>query len=166
MIWRQIDDADLTEGVLSRRAVAWLIDAVIQAVLMAGLWVFCLTFGFLTLGLGWGLFALLPVVPFAYSILSIAGGISATPGQAMCGLAYRRADDLGRPDFAAAIVATFGYALSIATTGGLVLLLALFTERHRALHDMAAGLVVVRRRTLERMEEPLTMPRGAWNIPG
>jgi uncharacterized RDD family membrane protein YckC len=34
-------------------------------------------------------------------------------------------------------------------TSGLLLLIALFTVRHRTLHDLASDLVVVRRRTFE-----------------
>jgi uncharacterized RDD family membrane protein YckC len=45
-----------------------------------------------------------------------------------------------------------------------LLLLALFTVRRRAPHDMLSGLVVIRRRALET--PILTQPAGSWNMPG
>jgi uncharacterized RDD family membrane protein YckC len=50
------------------------------------------------------------------------------------------------------------FYLTLATTG-LLLLIALFTVRHRTLHDLASGLVVVRTRAL-------TGGFGSWNMQG
>jgi uncharacterized RDD family membrane protein YckC len=47
-------------------------------------------------------------------------------------------------------------------TSGLLLIVALFTIRHRALHDLLSGLVVVRVRAMEA----LTTPREGWNMQG
>ena len=166
-----IEDADLmldmwlTEGVLTRRLIAALIDACIIAVMVAAGWVFCLIFGLLTLGLGWALFLVLPAIPVAYHVLSVAG-LGATPGQAMMGLAVRRADDLGPPTMLQAVISTVGYYITLAS-GGLVLLVALFTRGKRTLHDYASGLMVVRSSRLNK--PPLTsgqsmylMPDGTW----
>jgi uncharacterized RDD family membrane protein YckC len=155
-------DAWLTEGVLRRRLFAALIDAFFIAVVVGAGWVFCLLFGILTLGLGWGLFVLLPAIPFAYHVLSVAG-TGATPGQALCGLAVRRVDDLGPPDLIQAVISTIGYYITLAT-GGLLLLVALVTQGTRTLHDIASGLVVVRASRLRT--SPLTPPGSAWNMHG
>jgi uncharacterized RDD family membrane protein YckC len=88
----------------------------------------------------------------------VAGSWSATPGQQALGLAVRRNDDLGPPSFAQAFVYTLVFYLTLATLGWL-LLIALFTVRHRTLHDLASGLVVVRARAL-------TGGFGSWNMQG
>ena len=46
----RLDDPFLTDGVLSRRAMAWLIDVLIIGVIACVAWVGCLLFGILTLG--------------------------------------------------------------------------------------------------------------------
>jgi uncharacterized RDD family membrane protein YckC len=159
MIYRTpMDDYWLTEGVMIRRVFAWLLDVVLIALILGALWFVLLMFGVLTLGLGFALLGVLPFVPFCYHMLFVAGASSATPGQQALGLIVRRDDDLGRPTFAQAFVYTLGFYLTLATTG-MLLLVALFTVRHRTLHDMAGGLVVVRTRALTRGV-------GSWNIQG
>ena len=160
-------DAALTRGVIARRVEALLIDLLLMAVLGAALWVFCLIFGILTLGLGWPLFHLLPALPFVYTAGFVMSPLSATPGQALRGLAVRRADDLGPPEVWQAILYTAGYYVTVATSG-LLFLIALVTERRRALHDLAAGVVVVRRGASAAgtwTQPPLTGLGGGWNIP-
>jgi len=159
MIYRApIDDYWLTEGVMTRRVFAWLLDVLLIALMLGALWFLLLLFGVLTLGLGLPLLGILPFVPFCYHLLFVAGAAAATPGQQALGLAVRRDDDLGRPSFAQAFVYTLGFYLTLATTG-LLLLVALFTVRHRTLHDLASGLVVVRARAL-------TQAFGSWNMQG
>lgn len=155
------DDDTLTHGVLPRRLAGWCIDAVILTLLMLGLWLGMLVFGFLTLGLGFGAIGMLPFVPFCYSVLFTASPICATPGQRAMGLVVLRNADLGRPDGLQAVIFALVYDLTLATTG-LLLLIALLTIRRRTLHDLASGLVVVRTEALR----PLTPPFGYGNMPG
>ncbi len=147
-------DELLTEGVMSRRVAAWFVDALLIGLLLAALWFILFLFGLLTLGLGFGAFGILPLVPFAYSVLTLLTSASATPGQQLFGLTVRRDDDLGPPTLLQAVVFTLIYDLTLAFTG-LLLLVALFTVRHRTLHDMASGLVVVRTRRLHMLTPPL-----------
>jgi uncharacterized RDD family membrane protein YckC len=56
------------------------------------------------------------------------------------------------------LVSVLLFYLTLATSG-LLLLVALFTLRHRTLHDILSGLVVVRVRAL-------TAGAGGWNMPG
>jgi uncharacterized RDD family membrane protein YckC len=160
MIYRAapIDDYWLTEGVLARRVFAWLIDVLLIGLVLAALWLVLLLFGVLTLGLGLPLLGVLPFVPFCYHLLFVAAPASATPGQQALGLVVRRNDDLGRPTPVQAFIYTLVFYLTLATTG-LLLLFALFTVRHRTLHDLASGLVVVRARAL-------TDGLGFWNMQG
>ena len=60
------------------------------------------------------------------------------------------------------MVFTLIFYLTLATTG-LLLLFALFTVRHRTLHDLASGLVVVRAHACRRA---LTGGPGSWNMQG
>ena len=160
MIYRAtpIDDYWLTEGVLARRVFAWLLDVPLIGLIVVALWFVLLLFGVLTLGLGLPLLGVLPFVPFCYHLLFVAAPASATPGQQALGLVVRRNDDLGRPTPVQALIYTLLFYLTLATTG-LLLLFALFTIRHRTLHDLASGLVVVRARAL-------TGGLGSWNMQG
>ncbi len=145
----------LTGGVLFKRALAWLIDLALIAILVWVLWWVLALFGILTLGIGFGAMAILPWVPFLYNYLSLLSGVSATPGQQIMGLTVRRNMDLGPPGPLQALIYVLLYYLTLATTG-LLLLVALFTPRHRTLHDLATGLVVVRTDAMES----LTARRG------
>ena len=137
----------LTAGVISRRILAWFVDALLITLIASVVWMVFLLFGLLTLGLGLGLLALVPVVPALYHILFLAGPASATPGQRMMGLVVRRESDLGRPTPLQAVLSTVGLALTLAT-GVIWLAVALITPHRRTLHDMLAGVVVVNARAL------------------
>jgi uncharacterized RDD family membrane protein YckC len=156
-----LDDDFLAGGVLSRRCVAWVIDVILIAILVAILWTILAMFGVLTFGLGFAAMGVLPFVPFCYHLLSLLGPASATPGQRMLGLTVRRNFDLGPPTGLQALVSTLAFYLTLATSG-LLLVVALFTIRHRTLHDLVSGLVVVRVRAMQA----LTAPREHWNMQG
>jgi|SRR4051812_41904855 len=153
-----LDDDFLTAGVMSRRCVAWVIDVILIALLIWVLWWILVMFGFLTLGLGFGAMGMLPFVPFCYHFLSLLGAASATPGQRIMGLTVRRNDDLGPPTGLQALLSVLLFYLTMATSG-LLLVFALFTIRHRTLHDLVSGLVVVR-------VQALTASGGDWNMYG
>lgn len=152
------DDDYLTEGVLTRRCIAWCLDMVLIGVLVSALWFALFTFGVVTLGLGMPLLGVLPVAPFLYHFGFLASW-GATPGQSVCGLAVRNNNDLEAPSGGQALVFTLAYYLTFALSGGLLLICALFTIRRRALHDLLSGLVVIRSRAL-------TPPTRSWNMPG
>jgi uncharacterized RDD family membrane protein YckC len=152
------DDDFLTSGVMSRRCIAWVLDFLVLAALVWVLWWILVMFGFLTFGLGFGAMSILPFVPFCYHFLSLLSAASATPGQRMMGLTVRRNYDLGPPDGLQALVSVLLFYLTMATSG-LLLVVALFTTRHRALHDLVSGLVVVR-------AQALTTGSAGWNMQG
>lgn len=157
-----IEDS-LIEGVLLRRVVAWCIDVVLLAVILAVLWVLLGLFGLVTLGLGLPLLGLLPAVPFVYHIAFIAGDRGATPGQAVMDLIVRREQDLGPVSLLQAVLFTGGLYLTFAA-GVVWLLAALFIARKRALHDVASGIVVVRRGALTHVQGFGIMPGGPDRI--
>jgi uncharacterized RDD family membrane protein YckC len=154
-----LDDDFLTGGVMSRRCVAWVFDIFLIAVLVWVLWWILVMFGLLTFGLGFGAMSILPLVPFCYHFLSLMGSSSATPGQQMMGLIVRRDFDLGPPAGLQALASVLAYYVTLATSG-LLLVVTLFTRRHRALHDLLSGLVVVRIKALQT----LTDMGGGWNM--
>ncbi len=155
-------DAGLTEGVMFRRIWAWLFDLLLVGGIVMVLWVILVGFGLLTFGLGFPLLGLLPVVPVLYHVLFVASGRSATPGQVMMDLVVRRDQDLGRPSLLQAILFTVGLWLTLGA-GVIWLAAALVTSRHRTLHDLVSGLVVVRNSTFNRT---LTATAGFGNMQG
>jgi len=145
---RMVKDEEFVAGVMSRRCLAWLFDFVLIGLILMVLWTVLFMFGLLTLGLGFGAMAVLPAVPFLYHWLSLLRPSSATPGQAIMALTVRRDDDLGPPTGPQALIFTVVFYLTMATSG-LLLLITPFTVRHRTLHDLASGLVVVRRHAFD-----------------
>jgi uncharacterized RDD family membrane protein YckC len=135
-------DAILTRGVLARRVCAFLVDIFLIGVLSWMLALSILIFGFLTLGLGWLMFHIIPLVPFFYYTL-LVGGSSGTPGQRLFGLSVRQDADLRPPNLAQAFVWTLLMWVSF-VLAFVPFALALVGPRHRAAHDLLSGLVVIR----------------------
>ena len=145
-VFDPVSEPEYFHGVLSRRFVAFLLDAVIVAVpiAMAGLVIF--VFGFLTLGLGWFLFSLVGpasvVWALIYAGLTLGGRQSATLGMRAMGVEMRQLDGAPMtPTLAVVSVVLFWVATSVFTP--LVAVVALFNGRKRLLHDFIIGTVVV-----------------------
>lgn len=141
---KPLEEPELFDGVLWRRMIGYGIDVVILAVIFSvlGLLVF-LSFGLLApINL-----AIAPFVPLAYHTFFI-GRDGATPGMKLMDLETRTWTG-GRPEYLQALVMTVLFYASIAVTWFLVLLVPLFNERRRTLHDLLSGIVVVRRSQLE-----------------
>src|SRR3954463_2237672 len=75
-----------TEGTLSRRFFAYLIDLVMIALFSLGLSIFIAFIGLLTFGLGWSLFAILPASAIIYNAITIGGPRQSTIGMGVRGL--------------------------------------------------------------------------------
>ena len=149
-------DTPLYEGVLTRRVVAWVIDVCLIGILVWIAWLGVVLLGIITFGVGFILLAALPPFGFFYHALFVAGSRSATPGQMMMDLTVRRDGDFGPPSLLQAILYTAGLWLTL-SFAFLLLFIAPFTERKRALHDIVAGVVVVRNRAL-------TLRLPSWNM--
>ena len=149
----------LTRGVLVRRVIALLLDVLLIAVIMAVVWAVLFVFGIVTFGLGMPLLAVLPAIPPVYHFGTLASPLSATPGQIVMRLAVRRNRDLGRPDPIEALISVACFYATLAL-GAIWLAVALVTTRHRTLHDLLSGLVVVRSEAVP----PLTGGDDAWNM--
>jgi uncharacterized RDD family membrane protein YckC len=152
-------EAMLSEGTLSRRVLAFVVDGALVLVVTKVLAVGFFVFGILTLGLALPLLALLPFVAPVYNWLSLVSPLSATPGQALFGLTVRDHVGLAPPGALAALVWTVGFYASLALSG-VPLPLALISPRRRTAHDMISGLVVVRSRALTGWLVRWNMPPG------
>jgi uncharacterized RDD family membrane protein YckC len=132
-------------GVLWRRAMAFIVDYVLIAILVIPAAVLVFFLGLLTLGLGFYLFPVLYfVVAALYFGLTVGGAAQASPGMRMMGLQIARMD--GQPlDFMTAMIHLVLFWIGNAVLTPLVLLVGLFTDRGRLLHDFLIGTVTVRR---------------------
>lgn len=132
------------DGVRTRRIFAFLIDAAVILLLMVVAYVFIAVFGIFTLGLLWFLLpAVWPVVAILYSVLTLGGERSATPGMRFTGIEIRTVR--GEPVYyGLALLHVLGFWVSVAVLTPLVLLVALFTQRKQLLHDLVLGTVAVR----------------------
>lgn len=129
---------DLFDGVMFRRILAYLIDVVILSGAVFFLWFLVVV----TLGLLGPVAAFItPVIPIAYHSLLIGGPNSATIGMRLMGIEVRRLDG-GRPDLVQALVQTLLFYATLALTG-LLLIVALFNDRRRCLHDWLSGTLTV-----------------------
>ncbi|MCF3642290.1 RDD family protein [Rhizobium sp. TRM95111] len=135
-------------GVLARRIFAFLIDYAIVALLWIPAAVVVFFFGIITLGLGFFLYpALFAIVAMLYFGLTMGGSSQASAGMSVMGIQIARTD--GRPmDFLTAIVHLVLFWIGNAVLTPFILLIGLFTDRGRLLHDLLLGTVMMRRPAL------------------
>ncbi len=150
-----------TAGVTLRRVGGWAVDGLILAIILSAMHLSLWLLGYVTFGLTWFLAAGLWVVPIAYVFAFIVSPAQATPGQAAVGIKVVRDDDLGRPTPAQALVYALGFALTW-VAGAIWLAAAFFTRRARCLHDLAAGVAVLREDAVS-ITAPPDMPAG-WAV--
>ena len=140
----RLDDVRAYEGVLARRVFAFIIDYLIVGLLLIPFAILVLLLGLLTFGLGWMLFGILvPAVALVYVWNTLGGPNQATVGMRMMGIRLDRLD--GQPvDGLFAVVHSVLFWAANALLTPLVLLVTLFTDRKRTLHDLLLGTVVTR----------------------
>jgi len=137
---------ELFENVLARRVIAFFIDVLVIAVPLALLAVFILMFGVVTLGLGWFLYLLFTPVSVIWALLyyglTLGGPACATIGMRMVGIEMRTWYG-GPMYFLLGAVHAIAFWLTVSLLTPFVLLVGLFNDRKRLLHDMLLGTVVV-----------------------
>lgn len=138
-----LENPALYEGLLWRRTFGYLVDAALLTFALACLWFLnILTFTLLT-----PLVVLLSgLLPLAYHTLFVVRNM-ATPGMRMFDVEVRSWTGR-RPTVAQALVLTLLFYFSVPLTSGLILAVALFTDRNRTLHDLASGTLALRRSRL------------------
>ena len=142
------------QGIIARRFMAWLLDAAIVLVAMAGVLFLLAMTKLITLGL-----MALPVwlgfliVPFLYYTIFLGGPNAATPGMRVIGLEMVTARD-GRPDFGQALLRTIVHYASVVTLSPLILVVMLCNDRRRAAHDYLSGTTIVNRLSATAADTP------------
>jgi uncharacterized RDD family membrane protein YckC len=144
IIATRLDDVRAYEGVRTRRVLAVVIDYLIVGLLLIPFGILVFFLGLLTLGLGWSLFGVLaPLVAAVYVWNTLGGPNQATVGMRAMGIRLDRLD--GRPiDGLTAVVHTVLFWAGNVLLTPLILLVSLFAERKRTLHDLLLGTVVTR----------------------
>jgi uncharacterized RDD family membrane protein YckC len=138
-----VTQPQLFDGIIGKRFVAFLIDAVIISLLCVLVFI---VVGIATLGIGWFLFGglIFPVVGLGYNALTIGGPNSATIGQRLMGLEWRTwFGGKVSPLIAAFHALLFWFSLVVFCP---ILLWCLFDPQKRCLHDIFAGVVAMNRR--------------------
>jgi uncharacterized RDD family membrane protein YckC len=140
----RLDDTRAFEGVRTRRILAFVLDCIIVGLLSVVFAILVFFLGFLTLGLGWMLYGiLLPAVAILYIWNTLGSADQATTGMKMMGIRLDRLD--GRPiDGLTAVVHSVLFWAGNVILSPLVLLVTLFSDRKRTLHDLLLGTVVSR----------------------
>jgi uncharacterized RDD family membrane protein YckC len=127
-------------SVRTRRIVALGLDLILVSILSFSLWLALL---FLTFGLSLLILPpLFPAVAFFYNGLTISGYRMATPGMRAMDLEMRLTSGARVPFLNAAVHAVLFY---VSTMFPPVFLVSLVSANKRCLHDMLAGVVVIRR---------------------
>lgn len=141
-----LTEPELFRGVLTRRVFAFLIDVVVLSVPVILGYLFIAVFGLLTLGLGWALFWLAWPATIVWAIVyygaSIGGPRSATLGMRMMDLELRTWYGASGYFLLGAMHAVL-FWVSVSLLSPLVLLVGLFNSRHRLLHDIVLGTVII-----------------------
>ena len=133
--------ADALAGVRTRRIFAVCVDFVLVSLLVAALWIVSIV---LTFGLA--LFFLPPLfsfVAFFYNGLTVSGRNMATPGMRALDLEMRMSASGARVPFINAAVQAVLFYVSWCFPP--VFLVSLVDAEKRCLHDIIAGVVIVRR---------------------
>ncbi len=141
-----IRSPELFDGVLPRRVLAFAIDVAVILTPVALAFVVVILFGLVTFGLGWALLALFypgtVIWALAYYGLTFGGPASATIGMRVMEIEMRTW--YGAPCyFVLGAVHAVAFYISVSVLTPLVLLVGLFNQRRRLLHDIVLGTVVI-----------------------
>ena len=140
----RLDDVRAYDGVRTRRILAFLLDYVIVLLLLIPFGIVVFLLGLLTFGLGWGLFGILaPLVAVIYVWSTLGGSKQATLGMRAFGIRLDRLDGKPVDGLLAVVHSVLFWAGNVILTP-LILLVTLFSDRKRTLHDLLLGTVVTR----------------------
>jgi uncharacterized RDD family membrane protein YckC len=137
---------ELFRGVLTKRFFAFIIDLFVLSIPIILAVIFITLFGLVTLGLGWFLFWL--ISPFSviwaliYYGMSLGGQHGATVGMRTMDIQMRTWSG-ERPYFLLGVVHAVLYWVSVSVLTPLVLVVGLFNDRRRMLHDIVLGAVII-----------------------
>ena len=141
-----LTNPELFEGVLARRTLAFIIDAVVISIPIIFAALFILIFGLITLGLGWILYWLWWPAAVIWALLyygiTLGGPESATVGMRVMNIQMRTW--YGEPAyFVLGVAQAILFWLTVSLLTPFILLVGFFNGRRRLLHDMLIGVVVI-----------------------
>ena len=137
-------DWHLYEGVRTRRILAFFIDYALVFVLVVLAVPVVALVGLATFGIGLLLYLILtPLVALSYIAWTVGGPHQATVGMRLMDVRLVRDDGQVIDSMTAIVHAVLFWAAGVILTPFIVLI-GLFTEHKRLLHDLALGTVVVR----------------------
>lgn len=132
--------AEALASVRTRRIVALVFDLILVSILSFSLW---LALAVVTFGLSLLILPpLFPAVAFFYNGLTVSGYRMATPGMRAMDLEMRLTDGTRVPFLNAAVHAVLFY---VSTMFPPLFLVSLVSANKRCLHDMLAGVIIIRR---------------------
>ncbi|MTI42391.1 putative RDD family membrane protein YckC [Roseibium hamelinense] len=141
---------DLYEGVRTRRIFAFFFDAIFITILIALAAIIVGFMGIFTLGLAWFAYLFLgQAVALLYVAFTLGGPNAATPGMRAMGLEMRLWYG-ARPYPLLAVMHALIFWFSVSLLTPFILLVSLFSDRKRLLHDIVLGTVVVNSAALDR----------------
>ena len=137
---------ELFEGVVARRVVAFLIDFLILSIPVLFVSMFIFVIGIVTFGLGFLFYGLLwpamVIWAIAYYGLTLGSPASATIGMRAMDIEMRTW--YGAPAyFVLGAVHAVVFWITVSMLTPFVLLVCLFNDRRRCLHDILVGTVVI-----------------------
>jgi uncharacterized RDD family membrane protein YckC len=141
-----VANPELFEGVVARRIVAFCIDFLILAIPVVFVSMFLVVITVITFGFGAVFFALLPPAMVIWAIvyygMTLGSPASATIGMRIMDIEMRTW--YGSPAyFVLGAVHAVVFWITISAITPLVLVVCLFNERRRCLHDFLVGTVVI-----------------------
>jgi uncharacterized RDD family membrane protein YckC len=144
IIATRFEDTRAYRGVRTRRIFAFLLDYFFVALLTIPFAILVAILGLLTFGLGWALFSVLvPMVAILYVWNTLGGRDQATTGMRIMGIRLEKLDGSRIDGMTAVVHSVLFWAGNVILTP-LVLLVTLFSDRKRTLHDLLLGTVVTR----------------------
>jgi uncharacterized RDD family membrane protein YckC len=141
-----VANPELFEGVLARRVVAFLIDFLILSIPVVFVSMFIFVVGVVTFGLGFLIYGLLwpamVIWALCYYGATLGGPASATIGMRAMDIEMRTLD-VAPTYFVLGAVHAVVFWITVSMITPLILVVCLFNERRRCLHDMLVGTVVI-----------------------
>ena len=137
---------ELFDGVLARRIIAFIIDLIVLSIPIVFIAMFITVIGVVTLGLGFLLYALLSPIMVLWALfyygITLGSPRSATLGMRVMDLEMRTW--YGAPAyFVLGAVHAIVFWITVSVLTPFVLLVCLFNNRRRCLHDILVGTVII-----------------------
>ena len=141
---------ELFDGLLTRRATAYIIDVILMSLLVLAISLAGAILGFFTFGLAWvSLVFAVPAAIILYYAATLGSPRRATVGMQMMDIVLT--PTRGQPlDGWMAILHALVFWITIWISWPVTLLFALFTPRRQMIHDFIMGTLMVRRSPMMR----------------